>query len=77
MSNDDDSASDPVAEFLLVCADATRTHARFHLDRRSNNVEKAVNDHLDGKLILRYMDEADRLANRRAIKQLEDDYRRR
>ncbi len=35
------------------------------------------NDHLDGKLILRYMDEADRLANRRAIKQLEDDFRRR
>ena len=34
-------------------------------------------DHLNGRLILRYMDEADRLANRRALKQLEDDFNRR
>jgi len=31
-------------------------------------------DHLDGRLILDYMSEASRIANRRAIKQLEDDY---
>ena len=33
------------------------------------------NDHLDGRLILDYMSEADKIANRRSIKQLEADHR--
>jgi peptide deformylase len=32
-------------------------------------------DHLDGKLILDYMSPSDEIANRRAIKQLRDDYK--
>ncbi len=32
-------------------------------------------DHLDGRIILDYMSEADKLANRRAIKQLEADFK--
>jgi peptide deformylase len=32
------------------------------------------NDHLDGRLILDYMDEADRLTNRKAVKHLEERY---
>lgn len=32
-------------------------------------------DHLDGKLILDYMSPSDEIANRRAIKQLKDDYK--
>jgi peptide deformylase len=34
-------------------------------------------DHLDGKLIIDHMSEADRLANRRALKQLEEQYAKR
>ena len=61
----------------LVARDVTGAQYEVIGDGLQARVWQHENDHLDGKLILRYMDEADRLANRRAIKSLEDAFKRR
>jgi peptide deformylase len=62
-------------------------HARIRAyDRDGNPYERRAsdllarvwqheNDHLDGHLIVDYMSDASRIANRRALRQLQDDYK--
>jgi peptide deformylase len=60
---------------VLDAQDLQGNEARLTAEDLPARIWQHETDHLDGKLILDYMSPADEIANRRAIKQLKDDYR--
>lgn len=62
-------------EVVLDAQDLHGQELRLNGQDLAARVWQHETDHLDGKLILDYMSPTDEIANRRAIKQLKDDYK--